>query len=200
MRKLFIRMAIEKGRCVLVVLLLLLVVNAAFACKQTVSPFAPEIEYVGRVQPTAQGAQFDWSGIQIRINFTGATSLSAQFTDNQNGYDIFLDGTLIGILNTTTAKSTYPVVSGLDRSKYHKVTLLKRTEALFGVATFGGFLLSDDADLQLCPERNLVAETVEPARLIEFIGDSISCGYGIDGNVPCTFSAGTENSYQYFCL
>jgi len=32
-------------------------------------------------------------------------------------------------------------------------------------------------------------------RTIEFIGDSITCGYGIQGKPPCDFTSSTENNY-----
>lgn len=176
------------------------------SCSQRVlSPFAPEISYIGRVLPVSNALQFDWSGIRILINFTGASSMMARFTDNQNAYDIFLDGQLIGILNTTSKQSLYNIVVGLNPSKNYLVTLLKRTEALFGVATFGGVVLNNDYidDSAPCPQYKDNYNSIErrePARKIEFIGDSISCGYGIDGKVPCTFSAGTENSEQYVII
>jgi len=182
-----------------------LLLQPASSCRRLISPFAPAISYVGRVQPTSnnQGAQFDWSGIRIKTNFTGSTSVLAKFTDNQNEYDIFLNGQLIGILNTTTNQSkVYPVASGLDPTKYYQVALVKRTEALFGIATFEGFILTvdDDSNDVECPDDDHYRDSIlhhearEPARKIEFIGDSISCGYGIDDHIPCHFSASTENS------
>lgn len=38
-----------------------------------------------------------------------------------------------------------------------------------------------------------------PARRIEVIGDSITCGYGVDGaDQYCPFSAATENHYRTY--
>jgi len=37
-----------------------------------------------------------------------------------------------------------------------------------------------------------------PARKIEFIGDSITCGYGNEGKYPCHFTAETEDNFQTY--
>ncbi len=82
----------------------------------------------------------------------------------------------------------------------HSVVLRKRTEALFGVVTFHGFAVAgDDGERFFVPA---VKAAMRPkkaleSRRIEFVGDSISCGYGIEGHPPCPFTAATENSGLY---
>jgi hypothetical protein len=85
----------------------------------------------------------------------------------------------------------------------HSVVLRKRTEALFGVVTFHGFAVAgassgDDGERFFIPA---VKAAMRPkaleSRRIEFVGDSISCGYGIEGHPPCPFTAATENSGLY---
>jgi lysophospholipase L1-like esterase len=41
----------------------------------------------------------------------------------------------------------------------------------------------------------MLAPPAAHSRLIEIIGDSITCGYGDEGVNPCSFSADTENNY-----
>ncbi len=71
----------------------------------------------------------------------------------------------------------------------------KRTESQMGAATFSGFVPSGNGTLLPAP--------LERARKIEFIGDSITAGYGADGNVAnysgCpSFTIGTENADSTF--
>ena len=69
----------------------------------------------------------------------------------------------------------------------HKIELWKRTEALFGVVYFAGLILNDGASL-IPPPSPLT-------RKLEFIGASVTCGYGIEGIPPCRFTSSTENSF-----
>lgn len=80
------------------------------------------------------------------------------------------------------------------------MVLRKRTEASFGVVTFSGFNIVGESG-----QREFISaldsydfqEKRQDERRIEFIGDSISCGYGIEGRAPCSFSPATENSGLY---
>ena len=75
--------------------------------------------------------------------------------------------------------------------KITPLLITKRTEALFGVATFEGFILDGGKDL--------VNADDESIRKIEFVGDSYFTGFGIEGDSPdCVFSRETENSYLSF--
>ena len=53
-----------------------------------------------------------------------------------------MDGQLVQILNTTASQTTYQLISGLEYAT-HQILITKRTEALFGVASFGGFQVSN---------------------------------------------------------
>lgn len=69
----------------------------------------------------------------------------------------------------------------------------KRTEASFGSVKFSGFEFTQNA-VVLAPE-------VTKRLKMEFIGDSITCGYGAEGKAPCHFSASTENNhYSYAAI
>jgi hypothetical protein len=79
------------------------------------------------------------------------------------------------------------------------VVLRKRTEAFLGVVTFHGFAIAGDFAHQplfvpALANKQASLMTNNEGRRIEFVGDSISCGYGIAGHPPCPFSPATENS------
>ncbi len=100
-----------------------------------------------------------------------------------------MDGTLINVVRTFHNISVYPLASGLSKGR-KDIKVARRTEAEFGSTTFGGFLA--DGEISSPPPPN--------NRKIEWIGDSITCGAGNEGKVPCAFSGATENSFEYFSL
>jgi len=150
----------------------------------------PNIEYIGRFEfSNPKSVRFDWPGVQIRTRFEG-TSCSIKLKDGSNDYNIFIDGKLHKILRTNS-DSIYVLANGLP-NKAHTLLITKRTEALFGMATFEGFILDGGKDL---------IKTIElkKKRRIEFVGDSYFTGFGSDGDSPdCVFSRETENSYLSF--
>lgn len=145
------------------------------------------IQYSGRVAPKDQNwVQFDWSAVRIDYDWQGS-SIAAIFQDVGNMYDVFVDGELELILNTTTSQTKYPLVTVPSGS--HNITLIKRTEANIGVATFGGFVVDGT------PIPPMSRKPQASSRKIEMIGDSITCAYGDMGKVPCHFTPQTENAF-----
>lgn len=149
------------------------------------------IEYIGRFDfSNTKSVKFDWSGVQIRTRFEG-TSCSIKLKDGNNDYNVFIDGKLHKIFQTT-ADTIYVLANGLP-DKVHSLLITKRTEALFGIGTFEGFILDGGKDLVES------FEIIKRKRKIEFVGDSYFTGFGADGNSSdCLFSRETENSYLSF--
>jgi lysophospholipase L1-like esterase len=157
-------------------------------------PDDPHLAYIGRFDFTnPKRVRFDWSGVQITFQFKGQ-ELQLLLEDErnngigkQNTFNIFIDGTLTQILNITFSQKKYTVATGL-KDEQHSVLITKRTEALFGISAFSGLIVSGSAPQLLHPPDR-------PTRKLEFIGASITCGYGDEGVYPCQFTAATENSY-----
>jgi len=147
------------------------------------------IEYIGRFDfSNPQSVKFDWPGVQISTRFEG-TSCSIKLKDGNNDYNVFIDGRLHKIIRTT-ADTIYVLANGLQ-NKLHTLLITKRTEAIFGIASFEGFILDGGKELA-APEKN-------NKRKIEFVGDSYFTGFGADGtSSDCIFSRETENSYISF--
>lgn len=128
--------------------------------------------------------KFDWPAVTIEAAFEGS-SLAVYLEDGQNFYNVYIDGQP-SLLQTSPNQQRYVLAEGLGRGQ-HTVRLTKRTETFYGTPVFLGFELDRDRDLLPLPPR--------PERRIEFIGDSITAGYGSEGSSPtCIFSAGTENA------
>jgi lysophospholipase L1-like esterase len=130
-------------------------------------PTNPNITYMGRIDfSTPVAPLFDWPGVQIQFYFTGP-SIILYLADPVNWYDVFIDGVEQATLITnSTSEYTYYTSNA---SANHSFVLYKRTEGYYGIAMFLGFLISGES---LAPPPRLT-------RRIEFVGDSLTCGYGV---------------------
>lgn len=143
------------------------------------------VHFVGRVDlSTPATPRYAWSGTTALARFDG-TGISVALADGYaNQFAVYVDGAVTPKAVKTSGDATYVLASGL-RSGTHDVALVKRTEAFQGEITFKGFTVTGGA---------LIATADPTTRTIEFIGDSITAGYGVDGAGPnCGFSADTEN-------
>jgi len=146
------------------------------------------IEYSGRfdfddpLQP-----KFSYSGSSIRAMFQG-TSIKAVFSDNGNSnyYNVIVDGIVTKRINLISGSSTYNLASGLSDG-LHEIEIYKLTESNYGITTFTGFTLDTG--------KNLVPIITARSLLFEYIGDSITCGSGIEGSSTTTQSNTNQNHY-----
>jgi len=149
----------------------------------------PHIRYEGRVQFEAKKnrtVEFDWSGVTISFRFSGSSFVRAVLEDVGNIYNVILNGDRVHVLNTTTGDNEYTLATGLKEDKVHHLLITKRTEARYGVVRFYGFEIDDNGKVH---DRATTRD-----RRIQFIGDSITCGYGDLGNAsePATCPEGDK--------
>jgi lysophospholipase L1-like esterase len=138
-----------------------------------------DIHFIGRFSPAMA---FAWPGTQIRTRFSG-TELAVALSDTATDlFEVTIDGVVAAPpLQTMAGSHTYPLATGLAPGE-HDVVLAKRTESNQGTVTFGGFSGSP------------LVPTARRSRLIELVGDSITCGYGVLGaSSACNFSQATES-------
>jgi len=145
----------------------------------------PNIQYIGRFDLTdSKKAVFDWPGVAIRARFEGRIC-SVRLKDGNNLYVVTIDGMESKTLQTDTT-TVYPIATDLADT-VHTILIQKRTEAFIGKGEFLGFILDE--------ERGLVTPNPAPNRRIEFIGNSITCGYGVEGEKASSpFTPKTENA------
>ncbi len=159
--------------------------------KDTIPANNPYIEYTGRIDfSNPLAPEFSYSGVSIRACFVG-TSISMIMNDDigQNFYNIILDGKVIDTLNISVGKKTYKLAEELE-DKLHEIEIFKRTEQMFGKTRFFGFVVDRRTNLTpIVNKRN---------RLIEYIGNSITCGYGNEGANGEKFGPTTENHYMTY--
>lgn len=146
-------------------------------------PPEPAIHYVGRFDDSDPGhVRMGWSGAGAVFRFAG-TGASVTLDDAGRYFTVVVDGAVQPTLATTPGEQTYPLAAGLPDGE-HTIELYRRTEGSFGPTV----LLGVDIDGELLAPPPVT-------RRIEIIGDSITAGYGNEGNDPCSFSAETENHY-----
>lgn len=121
------------------------------------------------------GLQVNFEGSAVRLTHGGPRMRFSLTVDGKKRSDVFFDAEL----------DTKTLVAGLGPGQ-HSLTLLRQGEASFGVSSLQALQIEDG---QLLP-------TSVPERRIEIYGDSITCGYGNEGESPeCGFSLETENHY-----
>ncbi|MEO8877220.1 MAG: SGNH/GDSL hydrolase family protein, partial [Polyangiaceae bacterium] len=141
------------------------------------------IHYFGRFDTTdAAGPRFAFPGSAIAATFTG-TGIDVMLADqNQNYFDLVIDGAAPVTIMTQGTQS-YTLAKDLAPGT-HTVVLTKITESFQGIVQLQA----------LTPKDGALTPTPFPfARRIEMIGDSITCGYGVLGATGCTFTPATED-------
>lgn len=148
------------------------------------------IYYSGRVDRTQAGTvRFDWPGVGINFKFTGK-EVGLHFKGgNRNYFNLYINGNLKEIIHSPG--DTVLWIKNLKSNATHTVQLIKRTEGDMGQVVFYGLQL--DKRAILLPYNDI------PNRRIEFIGNSITCGYGTEGASKTErFKPETENNLKSY--
>ena len=177
--------------------LLTLICSGAFAIKTVpikgsiISPTDPKIQYAGRISFTnPERPAWNFPGIQIVAAFEG-TSLrmlakprSGYFVaqvDQAEPFKVAFRGERDSVVTLATA-----LPNGV-----HMVRLMYAIEGYEFFPEFWGFVLDKGCKLVEAPAL--------PTRKIEFIGNSITCGYGNEGlKKEEGFDYATENHYYSY--
>jgi lysophospholipase L1-like esterase len=135
-----------------------------------------EVHRIGRFD--ADG-RFAFPGSQLRTRFSGTTLGLRLAETGANHYDVSIDGE-VRTLVTSAGEQDYPLGAGLPDGA-HDVIVTRRSESFFGTTRFVGF------------SGGALVATPAPARRLEFIGDSITCGYVVLGaTATCPFEIDTS--------
>ena len=155
------------------------------------APTYPE-HYMGRFDRSQGNPRSTWSGSTARTRIDG-TDVSIAL-DGPSGihFQTVVDGMVTGEFTTGDGAQSYVVATGLPAGE-HDIEVVRRNEGYFGIVTYNGFELGADTT---------TVETPWPYDLhIEFIGDSLTAGYGIECNSGNeNFSAATESAYSSYAM
>jgi lysophospholipase L1-like esterase len=151
---------------------------------------ATGVRLIGRADwSDPAGPRFCWSGTTLVARFSGS-SVGVRLRDSGNFFEVSLDGAPLPVLAASADQQDYPLAAGLTGGP-HELVLHRRTEAFVGETQFLGLILAAGGALLPPPP--------PAARRLEFVGDSITCGYGVEGaDQYAPFTPATENHQLAF--
>ena len=161
------------------------------------SATAKEFSYLGRVARQADSVLFAWPGTGLSFA-SHAEELHFLLSDHSMGrddygqemqgrYAVLLNGNLFTILEGQQGKERYSLY-GLPSGK-KEIKLLRLNEAMVSFTVFKG----------IYADRPLAEAGKESSLRLEFIGNSITTGYGnAPDSLPCHFSPKTQNFLQAY--
>lgn len=146
----------------------------------------PAIRYVGRTLVADNGdVSFDWVGTYFELNLE-SKNVSIKASDTGvSYYNIFIDDELHKVVRICSKDTLINIATNLTRGT-HRLRMQKRSEGEFGKTTIHKVVLPTSGKLLEAPEKRM--------RHIEFIGNSLTCGYGTEGkDRDAPFLVETEN-------
>lgn len=131
------------------------------------------VRYIGRTLVSSDGSvAFDWVGTYMETRFTGG-NISVKVSETGiSYYNVFVDNKLHRVVKVCGTDTLINLVSGVDK-RLHCLKIQKRSEGEFGRTTIHQFILSGSG--------RLTDKPMVRTRHIEFIGNSLTCGYGTEG-------------------
>lgn len=175
-------------------ILSLLIIGTCHAQKISSSAFIPashpNIAYIGRVSfKNPASPCFTYPGVQIRARFEG-TSISMRVKPNSGYFMVEIDNLEPFKVASLESDSVLLLANHLKDTQ-HDVTISLAYEGYQRRPEFRGFILDAGKTLPKAPRL--------PKRKIEFIGNSITCGYGTEVTDPkAPFKDETENHYYTY--
>ncbi|WP_461071927.1 RICIN domain-containing protein [Streptomyces pseudoechinosporeus] len=125
-----------------------------------------QVHTAGRVKDAGNTVQYSWPGVYFEGRVSG-TGVGIVLNDSAADYDVQIDGATVATL--VTPGNTTHWINGLSNST-HTVRLVKRNDTPGDTSTFGGFVAA--------PGGAVLSKPAARNRQIEFIGDSLTVGYG----------------------
>lgn len=179
-------------------LLLVLTITASSACKRVSRQFDPEhaqMRYAGRVDmANPKEPVLISSASYVELLFSGDSCqilLKKLSPAGEHNYvSLELDGEDRGRIRLENDTMMYYPIVASTAAEEHRLKIFKATEAQNGNVAFGGVKTIGLNDLPEAPHRK-----------IEFIGNSITCGMGIEWKeIPCDSGVWYDqhNAYQAY--
>lgn len=148
------------------------------------------IVYMGRISHRIpQAVTFTYPGVSIFADFEG-TSLRMKAKPGSGDFMVEIDNQLPYRIGFTKNDSIVTLAEGLPEG-VHRARIMYILEGFEMKPVFEGFYVDKGCELAEAP--------VLPERRIEFIGNSITCGYGVeteDRTAPFTYE--TENHFYTY--
>lgn len=146
----------------------------------------------GRYVLTDNSIHFNWPSSGFNFSFTGsaaAIELSGlEFSELY--YDVYIDHIFSHVLKQIPSQTKYLLCSDLPVAE-HRVSIRRRNEVFAGTSIIKAIYL---------PQKGTLIPPPRPeSRHILFVGDSLTCGYGVEVNKPeIPFELSSENSNKSY--
>lgn len=186
--------------CFLILVVLILGTASAENGETMMNTFTPDwsnVKPLGRTHQlpdslwlafSGSGAEFAFTGSHCEVTIAGDINARAGTSENLARIAIEVDGARVVDDLVNAQEKTYTVVAGSD-VKTHVVRIIKLSETAMSTCGVKAITV-DAASIQPTPFSD---------RYIEFIGDSITCGYGVDDPVAeHHFSTATEDATKAY--
>lgn len=156
-----------------------------------ISPADRYIQYIGRVSyKNPETPAFNYPGVQIQAAFEG-TSLKMYAKPMSGFFMVTIDKAEPFKVSFNSPTDSVVTLATALKDTVHTVNIMNCIEAFHRHPEFKGFLLDK--------RKKLVAPSPLPQRKIEFIGNSITCGYGVEStDASDPFTEETENHYYSY--
>ncbi|MFI5821862.1 SGNH/GDSL hydrolase family protein [Streptomyces rishiriensis] len=142
-----------------------------------------QVHTAGRVEDAGSTVRYSWPGVYFEGRVRG-TGVGVVLDDSAADYDVQVDGVTVATL-VTPGRTTH-WINGL-RNSTHTVRLVKRNDSPWATSTFGGFVAA--------PGGAVLSRPAARSRQIEFIGDSLTVGYGnLSTSRDCTSEQVSRNT------
>jgi lysophospholipase L1-like esterase len=132
---------------------------------------------MGRVALAGDEARMGFPGITVRFVYRGPAPVLRFHAGSENcSFNLACNGWDPVVINLAQGENEIALSTGVAPAKGWLVELVRRTESWQGVASFRGLLLPPGCELLTPP--------AWPARMLMFIGDSITCGECVERFPP----------------
>ncbi|HUQ56490.1 SGNH/GDSL hydrolase family protein [Lentzea sp.] len=157
----------------------LVVLVAALLCAPAAEAAPGALDRAHTAGRVTKSGQYSWPGVYFEGRFRG-TSVGVTVNDAASYYDVQIDGRTVATL-AKPGRITY-WARGLSNAE-HRVRLVKRSESPWSAGEFGGFTGA------------VLARPAARTRQIEFIGDSLTAGYGnLSTTRDCSANGGVDQN------
>lgn len=141
------------------------------------------------ISQSASGIEFKFTGTKAAVTLLGDAAAETGSDSNRARYAVYVNGELVEDSMLDASEKTVDVFNSTS-SKEVTVRIVKLSECASSSFGIKNITVTAASDIQ---------PTAAKAHKIEFIGDSITCGYGIDDeNINGGFKNSTENALKTY--
>jgi len=154
-------------------------VHAQAAAPQVLPLNDPHLRLIGRYDdrtPDHPRLAYPGTGLEFRCMCTSA-QLQVNADTGNSALTIVVDREAPQLKLLAAGENTVEIAMPIDNGP-HTIEVYKRTETWQGIVRLDGLALSAGGTLLDLPP--------VPVRKLMFVGDSVTCGVGIDNNAQCT--------------